>query len=166
MKSRRAFGYHTLAEYPMVQDELLGMRIRVEAGALLAFEAALAFDAAIADTKGGIWPRLVTSLAKYLTAEDAIRASRAALELVGGNGYTSDYPIARIYRDAQVLTVWEGSANIQALESLRVLTQKYAATLNMSAAFVASSTAFRLPCRPCGVPWIHGLRATLPQLRS
>ena len=49
-KSRRAFG-HTLAEYPMVQDELLGIRVRFEAGALLAFEAALAFDAAIEDTK-------------------------------------------------------------------------------------------------------------------
>jgi hypothetical protein len=69
---------------------------------------------------------LVTALAKYLTAEDAIRASRATLELVGSNGYTSDYPIARIYRDAQVLTVWEGPANIQALELLRRLAPKYA----------------------------------------
>ena len=51
---------------------------------------------------------------------------RATLELIGSNGYTSDYPIARIYRDAQVLTVWEGPANIQALELLRLLTPKYA----------------------------------------
>ncbi len=123
--SRRAFG-HTLAEYPMVQDELLGIRVRFEAGALLAFEAALAFDAAIADANRGTWLRLVTALAKYLTAEDAIGAARAALELVGSNGYTSDYPIARIYRDAQVLTVWEGPANIQALELLRLLAPKYA----------------------------------------
>ena len=124
-KSRRAFG-HTLAEYPMVQDELLGIRVRFEAGTLLAFEAALAFDAAIEDPKKGTWLRLVTALAKYLTAEDAIRATRAALELIGSNGYTSDYPIARLYRDAQVLTVWEGPANIQALELLRLLAPKYA----------------------------------------
>jgi alkylation response protein AidB-like acyl-CoA dehydrogenase len=124
-RSRKAFG-HALAEYPMVRDELLGIRVRFEAGTLLAFEAALAFDAAIADTKNGTWLRLVTALAKYLTAEDAIRASRATLELVGSNGYTSDYPIARIHRDAQVLTVWEGPANIQALELLRLLAPKYA----------------------------------------
>ncbi len=124
-KSRRAFG-HTLAEYPMVQNELLGIRVRFEAGALLAFEAAFAFDAATIDAKNGTWLRLVTALAKYLTAEDAIRAMRATLELVGGNGYTSDYPIARMYRDSQVLTVWEGPANIQALELLRLLTPKYA----------------------------------------
>jgi alkylation response protein AidB-like acyl-CoA dehydrogenase len=127
-RSRKAFG-HTLAEYPMVQDELLRLRVRFEASVLLAFEAALAFDAAITDTKNGTWLRLVTALAKYLTAEDAIRATRATLELVGSNGYTSDYPIARMYRDAQVLTVWEGPANIQALELLRLLTPKYAGDL-------------------------------------
>jgi alkylation response protein AidB-like acyl-CoA dehydrogenase len=124
-RSRQAFG-HALASYPMVQDQLLGIRVRFEAGALLAFEAALAFDAAIADTNHGPWLRLVTALAKYLTAEDAIGAARAALELTGSNGYTSDYPLARIYRDAQVLTVWEGPANIQALELLRLLAPKYA----------------------------------------
>jgi len=124
-KSRRAFG-HVLADYPMVQHELLGLRVRFETSALLAFEAALAFDAAIADAQKGTWLRLVTALAKYLTAEDAIRACRSTLELIGSNGYTSDFPIARIYRDAQVLTVWEGPANIQALELLRLLSPKYA----------------------------------------
>jgi acyl-CoA dehydrogenase len=119
------------------------MRVQFEAGALLAFEAALAFDASLIDSEniGGpgapdhqlarssdahTWLRLVTALAKYLTAEDAITSSRTTLELIGGNGYTSDYPIARIYRDAQVLTVWEGPANIQALELLRLLSAKYA----------------------------------------
>ena len=71
------------------------------------------------------WLRLVTALAKYLTAEYAITSSRAALELISGNGYTSDYPTARLLRDAQVLTVWEGPANIQALELLRLLAPKY-----------------------------------------
>ena len=126
-KSRNAFG-HKLIEYPMVQDELLRMRVRFEAGALLAFEAGLAFDCALADPSRGTWLRLVTALAKYLTAEDAIHSSRAALELLGGNGYTSDYPMARILRDAQVLTVWEGPSNIQALELVRLLSPKYAGT--------------------------------------
>jgi hypothetical protein len=45
--------------------------------------------------------------------------------LIGGNGYTSDYPVARLLRDAQVLTVWEGPANIQALELLRMLAPRY-----------------------------------------
>ena len=99
----------------MVQDELLRMRVQFEAGALLAFEAAIAFDETQQNPERRTWLRLATALAKYLTAEYAIAATRAALELIGGNGYTSDYPVARLLRDAQVLTVWEGPANIQAL---------------------------------------------------
>ncbi|MGA2369747.1 MAG: acyl-CoA dehydrogenase family protein [Candidatus Korobacteraceae bacterium] len=123
-KSRRAFG-HVLADYPMVQDELLRMRVDFEAGALLAFEAAITFDEVQRDAERRTWLRLSTALVKYLTAEYAIAASRAALELIGGNGYTSDYPAARLLRDAQVLTVWEGPANIQALELLRLLSPRY-----------------------------------------
>ncbi len=123
-KSRRAFG-HVLAEYPMVQDDLLRLRVEFEAGALLAFEAAITFDEVQRDLERRTWLRFSTALAKYLTAEYAIAASRAALELIGGNGYTSDYPVARLLRDAQVLTVWEGPANIQALELLRLLVPKY-----------------------------------------
>ena len=123
-KSRHAFG-HVLAGYPMVQDELLRMRVEFEAGALLAFEAAITFDEVQRDAERRTWLRLSTAFAKYLTAEYAIAASRAALELIGGNGYTSDYPVARLLRDAQVLTVWEGPANIQALELPRLLGPKY-----------------------------------------
>ena len=123
-RTRRAFG-HVLTDYPMVQDELLRMRVRFEAGALLAFEAAIVFDEVQQGSKRSTWSRLATALAKYLTAEWAISAARAALELIGGNGYTSDYPMARILRDAQVLTVWEGPANIQALELLRMLSPRY-----------------------------------------
>src|SRR5271167_3463614 len=123
-KTRRAFG-HVLSDYPMVQDELLRMRVQFEAGALLAFEAAVAFDETQQKAERRTWLRLATALAKYLTAEYAIAAARAALELIGGNGYTSDYPVARLLRDAQVLTVWEGPANIQALELLRMLSPRY-----------------------------------------
>jgi len=122
--SRQAFG-HVLGEYPMVQDELLRMRVEFEAGALLAFEAAITFDEVQRNPERRTWLRLSTALAKYLTAEYAIAACRAALELIGGNGYTSDYPVARLQRDAQVLTVWEGPANIQALELLRLLGPRY-----------------------------------------
>src|SRR5208283_2337132 len=123
-KTRRAFG-RLLSDYPMVQDELLRMRVQFEAGTLLAFEAAIAFDETQISAERRVWLRLATALAKYLTAEYAIAAARAALELIGGNGYTSDYPVARPLRDAQVLTVWEGPANIQALELLRLLAPRY-----------------------------------------
>ncbi len=123
-KTRCAFG-HVLSDYPMVQDELLRMRVEFEAGTLLAFEAAITFDEVQHNSERRTWLRLATALAKYLTAEYAIAATRAGLELIGGNGYTNDYPMARLLRDAQVLTVWEGPANIQALELLRLLSPRY-----------------------------------------
>jgi len=123
-RTRRAFG-RILFDYPMVQDELLRMRVQFEAGVLLAFEAAIIFDEVQQNAERRTWLRLATALAKYLTAEYAIAAARIALELIGGNGYTSDYPVARLLRDAQVLTVWEGPANIQALELLRMLSPRY-----------------------------------------
>ncbi|MGH9557688.1 MAG: acyl-CoA dehydrogenase family protein, partial [Bryobacteraceae bacterium] len=78
-------------------------------------EAARCFDT------GSPWARVATSLAKYKTAEQAVWCTRKALELVGGNGYTEEYPVARLFRDAQVLTVWEGPEQIQALELIRTL---------------------------------------------
>ena len=121
---RRAFG-RSIAEYPMVRDTLVEQAVRWRAGTLLAFEAAVAVDDALRDPRCRPWLRLSTALAKYLTADDAVAATRGTLELLGGNGYTRDYPAERLLRDAQVLTVWEGPANIQALELLRLLHPRY-----------------------------------------
>ena len=118
-ETRRAFGQR-LTAYPMVQDQLVEMQVRVEASVALAFAAARAFDEAQESPAEQPWMRLVTALAKYLTAAWAITATSRAIEVLGGNGYTEEYPTARLYRDAQVLTVWEGPPNIQALEVLRL----------------------------------------------
>lgn len=121
---REAFG-QPIFNYPMVQQEILQIALAYEAGFALAFEAASAFDRVLdwenSDTPDRVWLRLVTALAKFATGEDAIASARRALEIIGGNGYTSDYVTERLLRDAQVLTVWEGPANIQALELLRLL---------------------------------------------
>lgn len=118
--NRQAFG-QDIINYPMVQNELLDLMIRAEASTALAFEAAKTFDAALKDDAQRPWLRLATALAKYRTAEDGVQCAKKALEIVGGNGYTEEFPTARQYRDAMVLTVWEGPANIQALELLRMV---------------------------------------------
>ena len=129
---REAFG-NVILRYPMVQDELLKLIVQLEASVALAFEAAAAFDAAHetpiaeADNAKRAWLRLAVALAKYRTAEEVNVAARGAIELIGGNGYTADYVTPRLLRDAQVLTVWEGPANIQALELLRLLDPRYGA---------------------------------------
>ncbi|MFQ5533730.1 MAG: acyl-CoA dehydrogenase family protein [Sphingomonadales bacterium] len=127
---RTAFG-QTITRYPMVQDEILDIMTTLEAGMTLSFAAAHQFDQAhdvdLDDNANPAraWLRMVTALAKYFTAEEAIDASRKAIEVIGGNGYVYDRITPRLLRDAQVLTVWEGPANIQALELLRLLGDRY-----------------------------------------
>jgi acyl-CoA dehydrogenase len=121
---RETFGAK-LVDRPMIQQDILDIQTEWLAGSALAFEAAHAFDLAHKDTandpaKAG-WSRVATALAKFRTAEGAVWCAGRALEIVGGNGYTEDYPVARQYRDAKVLAVWEGPRHIQALELMRML---------------------------------------------
>ncbi len=123
--NRDAFG-DRLTAYPMIQDILLDLVMHLEASVGLAFEAARAFDAAQGGEDGAVaWLRVATALAKYQTAEQAIAAASKAIEVVGGRGYTEEYATARLLRDGQVLTVWEGPPNIQALELLRLMGESY-----------------------------------------
>lgn len=117
---REAFG-NKIIDYPMNRDRILDLMANQEADTALAFTAAKAFDDSLADEAERPWLRISTALAKYRTAEHAVHAAKAAMELTGGNGYTEEFPTARLYRDAMVLPVWEGPPQIQALELLRML---------------------------------------------
>jgi acyl-CoA dehydrogenase len=118
--NRETFG-KKLIERPMVQKRILDIAVQWMAGSALAFEAARGFDEAAKDSKKEPWMRIVTALAKFRTAEQAVWCAQKALELVGGNGYTEDYATARQFRDAMVLPVWEGPEQIQALELMRMI---------------------------------------------
>jgi acyl-CoA dehydrogenase len=119
--NRETFGKR-LIERPMVQKRILEIAVQWVAGSALAFEAARSFDEAAKDSWKEPWMRIVTALAKFRTAEQAVWCAQKALELVGGNGYTEDYATARQFRDAMVLPVWEGPEQIQALELMRLIT--------------------------------------------
>ena len=125
---RRAFGA-PLSQHPMVQQTIVTMLAELEAATGLAFAAAQALDAATLEgsPERVAWRRLTTAIAKYRTGELAVRNASRAIEVLGGNGYVEDYVTARMYREAQVLPVWEGPANIQALEVLRTLTPRWRA---------------------------------------
>ena len=118
--NRETFG-KKLIERPMVQKRILDIAVQWMAGSALAFEAARSFDDAAKDSRKEPWMRIITALAKFRTAEQAVWCAQKALELVGGNGYTEDYATARQFRDAMVLPVWEGPEQIQALELMRMI---------------------------------------------
>ena len=133
-RQRAAFG-QVLTDFPMVQETLATMQAQAEAGLLLTFEAVRALDrgAGPAHRPATTWQRLTTALAKYRTGEDAVRNASRAVEVLGGNGYVEDYVTARLFREAQVLPVWEGPANIQALEVLRMLGPRWRAGAEFAA---------------------------------
>ncbi len=125
---REAFG-QPIWRYPMVQDTLVRMLVDLEATSALVFLTAAVFDEVEWEGREDRrpWLRLLTALSKYRSGELAIPTASRAIEVLGGNGYVEEYVTARLYRDAQVLPVWEGPANIQGLEVLRVLGPKYRA---------------------------------------
>ena len=119
---RRAFGY-TLTDYPMVQETLSKLKAKWHASLLALFDLVERYDRV---TAGGasddeqLIVRLLIALLKKETAEYAVHFAHESIELHGGNGYMEDFVLARLLRDAQVLTVWEGPANILAHELIRL----------------------------------------------
>ncbi|MBN2615351.1 MAG: acyl-CoA dehydrogenase family protein [Bacteroidales bacterium] len=122
-RQREAFG-HNILQYPMVKDEILKILFYLEASFALSFESASYFDKSLSDENHRPWLRLATALAKYQTAEWAVQATKDSMEIIGGNAYTNEFPMSRIMRDVYSLILWEGPANIQAIEVARMCTGK------------------------------------------
>lgn len=123
---RNAFGKR-LVQYPMVQETLVNLKAKLEIEMATIFDMIKEFDKVTsgrANEKEKVLNRLKIALLKKEAAEQAIYFSHEAIEMHGGNGYIEDFVTPRLLRDAQVLTVWEGTANILGLELLR-LVKKY-----------------------------------------
>ncbi|MFJ7825317.1 acyl-CoA dehydrogenase family protein [Psychrobacillus sp. NPDC096623] len=122
-EKRTAFG-NKLNEFPMIQDSLGRMRAKLEIELYTTFDLIEQYDRVVsgdATKEEVILNRLFIALLKKETAEQAIHFAHEAIEMHGGNGYIEDFVTPRLLRDAQVLTVWEGTANILALELIRLV---------------------------------------------
>ncbi|MDP4164569.1 MAG: acyl-CoA dehydrogenase family protein, partial [Bacillota bacterium] len=122
---REAFG-HKLAHYPMVKDSLSKLAVKLEIETRTVFAFLPLFEKVMGkhsnvEENDVVLNRLYIALLKKETAEQAIHFSHEAIEMHGGNGFIEDFVTPRLLRDAQVLTVWEGTANILGLEVLRLL---------------------------------------------
>ncbi|GGH70828.1 acyl-CoA dehydrogenase [Compostibacillus humi] len=153
-RERKAFGKR-LIEYPMVQETLGKLVSKLEIEMEVMFDVIELMDrvmgppgqSAVPSAEEQILFRLFVALMKVETAEQAIHFSHEAIELHGGNGYIEDFVTPRLLRDAQVLTVWEGTANILGLEVLRLM-RKYDAEK-----LFASKMEERLQQLKGGLPW-------------
>jgi acyl-CoA dehydrogenase len=124
---RRAFG-RRLVEHRLVRRDLLEAESLIEAGLVLAHEATEIFQRSSRDTPPYTpayhYARLLTHIAKNVTAEIALRVTATSMELLGGLGFLTEYPVERWHREALITPIWEGTSNIQALDMLEVMAKK------------------------------------------
>ena len=129
VRHREAFG-KPLAGHPLVRRDLTDMAVRLAAGTALAFRAVAAFDGAWHErppyTQVYHGARFWSHLAKNRTADHAAAITQMAMELFGGLGFLEEYAIARWHREALITPIWEGPANIQALDMLEAMARKQA----------------------------------------
>jgi len=117
---RRAFG-RRLYEQALMQNVLADLALEWEAALLLAFRVARAFDRAGTDEREQRFARIATSAAKYWLCKRNPVFMAEAMECLGGNGYVEEHGLARLYREAPVNSIWEGSGNVICLDVLRAI---------------------------------------------
>ncbi len=106
-KQRQAFG-HPIADFQAIQFMLADMATEIDAARLLVRKAAWKSDT-------GVRFSMEASIAKLFASELATRVTHKAIQIHGGNGYSSEYPVERMYRDARITEIYEGTSEIQRL---------------------------------------------------
>jgi alkylation response protein AidB-like acyl-CoA dehydrogenase len=116
---RRAFG-HRIADFQAIQHKLADMSMEIDAARLLVYRAAWLKDEGRQHTEEG-------AKAKLFASEMARRQTAEAIQILGGYGYTKEFPVERYYRDAKITEIYEGTSEIQRLviaRSILGLTQR------------------------------------------
>ena len=112
-KERRAFG-QPISRFQSIQAKLADVSTEIEAARLLTYKAAIEKDR-------GEKFSLTAAQAKLKTGRLAVRASEEAVQIHGGYGYIEEYPVCRFYRDAKILTIGEGTDEVQQMVIARAL---------------------------------------------
>jgi short-chain 2-methylacyl-CoA dehydrogenase len=112
-KERRAFG-QPISKFQAIQAKIADISAELEAARLLTYKAAAEKDAGTSFT-------LTAAQAKLKTGRLAVRAAEEAVQLHGGYGYIEEYPVCRFYRDAKILTIGEGTDEVQQMVIARQL---------------------------------------------
>jgi short-chain 2-methylacyl-CoA dehydrogenase len=112
-KERRAFG-QPISKFQAIQAKLADMSTEIEAARLLTYKAAREKDLGRPFT-------LTAAQAKLKTGRLAVRAAEEAVQIHGGYGYIEEYPVCRFYRDAKILTIGEGTDEVQQMVIARAL---------------------------------------------
>lgn len=117
-RQRKAFGKH-LSDQPLMQAVLVDVALETEAAVQLSFHLAHCYDQD--DALSVAWKRIMTPATKFWICKRAVELSGEMMEVFGGNGYVDAGIMARIFKEAPVNTIWEGSGNVMCLDVLRAI---------------------------------------------
>ncbi|WP_431994314.1 acyl-CoA dehydrogenase family protein [Streptomyces griseoflavus] len=121
VRHRSAFGAR-LVDQPLMRNVLADLALESEAATALTLRLAGAADRAVRGDAGeAAFRRIATAVGKYWVTKRGPAFTAEALECLGGNGYVEDSGMPRHYREAPLLSIWEGSGNVNALDVLRAL---------------------------------------------
>jgi putative acyl-CoA dehydrogenase len=124
---RKAFG-KLLIEQPLMRSVLADLALESDAATLLAMRLAAAFDARQTSETERAFARIATAISKFWLCKRAPVVVAEALECLGGNGYVEESIMPRLYREAPLYSIWEGSGNVICLDILRALSREPSAT--------------------------------------
>ncbi|WP_297601029.1 acyl-CoA dehydrogenase family protein [Mycobacterium sp.] len=118
---RKAFGAY-LIDQPLMRNVLADLAVEAEAATIVAMRMAGATDKALrGDDREALLRRIGLAASKYWVCKRATPHAAEALECLGGNGYIEDSGMPRLYREAPLMGIWEGSGNVSALDTLRAM---------------------------------------------
>ncbi|MFJ9843020.1 acyl-CoA dehydrogenase family protein [Kitasatospora sp. NPDC101155] len=121
---RRAFG-KALVDQPLMRNVLADLVVESEAATVVAMRLAQSTDLALAgDETEALVRRLGLAVVKYWVCKRGPAHSAEALECLGGNGYVEESGMPRLYREAPLVSIWEGSGNVAALDALRAMAKR------------------------------------------
>ena len=121
---RKAFGEY-LIDQPLMRNVLADLSVEAEAATMLAMRMAGATDRAVGgDERETLLRRIGLAAAKYWVCKRATPHAAEAMECFGGNGYVEESGMPRLYREAPLMGIWEGSGNVSALDTLRAMATK------------------------------------------
>lgn len=118
---RKAFGAY-LIDQPLMRNVIADLAVEAEAATVVAMRMAGATDAATrGDERETLLRRIGLAASKYWVCKRATPHAGEAMECLGGNGYAEDSGMPRLYREAPLMGIWEGSGNVSALDTLRAM---------------------------------------------
>ncbi|WP_305806261.1 acyl-CoA dehydrogenase family protein [Stenotrophomonas sp. YIM B06876] len=123
VRHRRSFGKR-LVEHPLMANVVADLALESEAATAFSLRVAGAVDRAQCDTHEAAFARIATAIGKYWLCKRAPAFVNEAQECLGGAGYIEESMLPRLYRQAPLNSIWEGSGNIQCLDVLRALSRE------------------------------------------